>query len=405
MTQFCERCRRANPREATYCYHDGILLAGHSADGAGAVGARSFTVPFVFPSGRASRNFNELALACHEDPTAALSVLSSGDLTSFFGGLGRADLAGAARTAAGTADRERGLDELLGRLPGAPLRPARLRVEPATLNLGTLRPGQDRRVELTLRNEGQRLLFGSARCEVPWLCLGEGLAQRRKLFQFFARATLPVCVLGRHLRAFSTPQEAAIQLESNGGAVTVTVRVQVPVQPFPEGVLAGALSPRRLAARAQQAPREAAALIESGAVARWYQVNGWDYPLPAPTPPGIAAVQQLFEVLGLAKPPRVKLSEESVRLRGVPGETIEHVLEVVPQENRPAMAQGSSDQPWLRIGTTAFLGHSACVPLTVGPIPGRPGQVHQARVSITANGNQRFVVHVTLEVVGPTRGE
>ena len=164
-----------------------------------------------------------------------------------------------------------------------------------------------------LCNEGKRLLFGSAVCNAPWLSFGDGPARANKLFQFSDRAVLPVRVLGRNLRALHKVQEAAIRLESSGGAVTVAVRVHVAVKPFAEGVLAGALSPRELAKKAKEAPKEAAGLIESGAVARWYQANGWTYPVPGPGASGLAAVQQLFEALGLVKPPQVELSEEAIQ--------------------------------------------------------------------------------------------
>jgi hypothetical protein len=404
MARTCKQCRRPNPSEAVYCYHDGNLLdsqAGNDPAGASAlnVGGRPFTVPFVLPSGRSCRNFNQLALACHEDPAAALAVLRKGYLESFLGAQGRTDLAGAARAAARATDRERGLDDFLGRLPAQALLPARLHVEPAALDLGTLRPGEDRRCELVLHNEGMRLLVGSAACDdVSWLSLGDGPLVRSKLFQSSGKTILPVRVVGRRLRAYPKPQEAEVRIESSGGTVTVAVRVNVPVQPFPEGVLAGAVSPRRLAEKARDAPREAAALIESGAVARWYQTNGWTYPVQGPAASGTAAVQQLFEALGLVKPPRVELGEDAVLLRGAPGDKVEHVLAVITQENRAAVAHGSSDQSWLEVGRPVFRGRSAFLPLVVPAVPRSPGHILQARVSVTANGNQHFVVPVTLVV-------
>src|SRR5262249_39358529 len=145
-----------------------------------------------------------------------------------------------------------------------------------------------------------------------WLSLGDGPVVKSKMFQFSGQTVLPLRILGRHLRAYHKPQEAEVRLESNGGSITVMVRVQVPVQPFPGGVRAGALSPRQVAEKAREAPKEAAVLIESGAVARWYRANGWDYPVVGPTASGMAAVQQLFEALGLVKTPRVELSEDAI---------------------------------------------------------------------------------------------
>jgi hypothetical protein len=403
MVQLCKQCRRVNPPEAVYCWHDGVRLE-HRAGGDGVadggaidVGTQPFTAPFVFPSGTRCGNLQQLAEACHREREEIFPLFQEGYLEAFLAAQGRSDLAGAARAAARAADRQRGLDDFLGRLP-ARLAPAKLRVEPAALDFGTVRVGEDRRVELVLRNEGKRLLYGSAVCEADWLCLGDGPPQPRKLFQCSNKMVLPVRILGRRLRALDKPQETTILLESSGGNATIAIRMHVPVQPFPEGVLAGALSPRQLAKKAHEAPREAAILIENGTVARWYEANGWTYPVLGPAASGMAAVQQLFEALGLVKVPAVELSEDAIHLRGLPGEQVEYALAVITRENRAAIAHGSSDQPWLQVGKPIFRGRSAFLPLRVAAVPGRPGETLQAILSVAANGGQRFRVPVTLAV-------
>jgi hypothetical protein len=322
MAQSCKRCRRANPREAVYCYHDGVVLGRPGGDipsdgSAINIGARPFSVPFVFPSGQACFNFQQLALACYQEQPALLELLSKGHLEAFLAGQGRADLASAAHAAARASDRELGAEAFLDCLP-VPLPAAKLSVEPAALDFGTLRIGDDRSASLTLRNEGMRLIYGSACCDVPWLALGASQhpAAAAKVFRFSRDTVLPVRVLGKHLRALDKPQEALIVLECSGGQTIVPVRLFVPVKPFPEGTLAGALSPRQAAHKAKDAPKEAAVLIENGTLARWYQANGWTYPVLGPTATGVAAVQQFLEALGLVKTPHVELSEDVVRLRG-----------------------------------------------------------------------------------------
>jgi hypothetical protein len=411
MARICKRCQRRNPTTANYCYHDGALLEDQPGAGAGAaaaavevrpvdVGAKPFTTPFFFPSGRVCHNFNELALACSQDVTAGLDALRQGFLTAFLSAQGRADLAAAAQTAARTVGL-RGLDEFLGTLPCTVLEPARLRIDRQLIDLGTLTPGEDRRIELLMHNEGMRLLAGSAVCSASsWLALGDKPVVKRKLFQCTDQAMLVIRVQGRYLRSFSKPQEAEVLIESNGGTATVVVRVMVSVQPFSEGVLAGAKTPRQLAEKALAAPKEAALLIENGAVANWYQGNGWTYPVVGPTATGPAAVQQLFEALGLSRPPRVDLSEERIQLSGAPGQMIEYVLAVITQENRPAVAYGSSDQPWLHVGRPVYRGRSVTLPLTVSSVPFQAGATLNASVSVTANGNQRFTVPVTLAIRG-----
>ena len=401
--RLCRQCRRVNPSEAVYCHHDGVHLEGRSDEGTADkrainAGTRPFSVPFVLPSGKECHNFNELALACQADSKGAFELLRTGHLEAFLAAQGRADLARAARSAARATDRLRGLDEFIGRLPATGLKPPKLRVTPAVLDLGTMRLGEEKRCELVLQNDGMRLLSGSASCDATWLSLADAAELRSKLFECTARTTLPVRVVGRELRAFEKPHETQILLDSNGGQVAVTVRVYVPVKPFPEGVLSGALSPREAAHKAREAPKEAGELIQSGALARWYEANGWTYPVLGPTATGVAAVQQWLEALGLVRTPRVDISEDTIRLSGRVGEKIEYSLAVVTQENRAAIAFGTSNQPWLRVGATIFRGRSAFVPLTIAPIPGNPGEVLQAVVSVTANGGQRFTVPVTLQV-------
>jgi hypothetical protein len=398
MPQTCRQCSRLNPSEAAFCFHDGARLPG----GAGAApGPQRFLTPFVFPSGQACATFDELAMACQRNWAEAREMLQEGYLERFFGGLGRGDLARAARETSRFPDPDRALDQFLARLPARTLQPPKLSVQPREVNLGTLRLGEDRHFTLRLENLGMRLLYGTVSCNgCVWLAVGDAPGAPEKVFELADDLVLPVQVRGRNLRARGKPLEGRLVVASNGGTVTVVVRAEVPVRPFPDGVLAGACSPRELTEKARQAPREAGALFESGAVAAWYRANGWSYPVQAPTASGVAAVQQFFEALGLVKPPRMEVSEEAVVLYGEPGERVEHVLAVLTQEQRLAVAHATSDQPWLRVGRTVFRGRVATLPLTVPAVPTRPGETLQARLSITANGNQRFEVPVALMVAG-----
>src|SRR5262249_6862413 len=154
-----------------------------------AAGTAPFLSPFVFPSGRQCRNFDELALACQSDWSDARGLLKQGFFERFFGGLGRADLAQAAREAARFPDNDRGLDQLLGKLPSRVVESPKLFVAPQEVSLGTLKVGEDRRSELHLENRGMRLLFGSITCEdCDWLALGDSPGAPEKLFQFGAEA-------------------------------------------------------------------------------------------------------------------------------------------------------------------------------------------------------------------------
>src|SRR5262249_53460287 len=152
-----------------------------------------------------------------------------------------------------------------------------------------------------------------------------------------------VKVHGDRLRAQARPLEAKLVVESNGGTFTVTVRAEVPVKPFPLGPFAGARSIREVAQKSQAHPKEAAPLFESGEGEQWYADNGWTSPVTIPTMSGLAALQQFFEALGMARAPRVGISATELALEGNPGEKLRCSLEVKSQEKKPVYAHATSN--------------------------------------------------------------
>jgi hypothetical protein len=402
MILTCPRCSRSNPPEALFCFHDGVAL-GDPSRRAGRVdpARRRFPMPFVFPTGKACNTFDELALACLDHWKEARDLLEHGVFASFLAGLGRGDLSSAAREAARHPDRDRGLDQLLASLPAQVIQPPKLVVEPGQLNLGAMRPGQDGRFDLRLANQGMGLLTGTLSCEdCPWLTLGDAGA-KKKLFQCLNELSIVVRVQGKFLRAANRPLEARLVVESSGGPGVVNVTVGVPILPFPEGVLAGALTPRQVAEKALAHPREAGPLFAGGAVARWYQGNGWVYPVQEPAASGVAAVQQFFEALGIAKPPKVGINVVDIDLEGAGGDLVRTSFQLVAQEKRPVYAHAVSNQPWLEVLEVVLDGRTATINLRVASVPDRPGETLHARVVVTANGRQRFVVPVRLHVTAP----
>lgn len=401
MVQTCSKCSRANPSDAVYCYFDGFVLGGHSRNGGPvAVGAQMFGHPFVFPSGRQCRSFDELALACQDEWTGARDLLCQGYLEKFFGGLGRVDLAMAAKAAAKFPDSDRGLDQLLEKLPTNVLDEPRLILETQEINLGVLQIGAEREFQLRMENQGMRLIHGTVTSvDSPWLILGDG-AGGQKHFQFQHDLALPVRVRADKLRANAKPLEAHLEVESNGGSFIVLVRAQVPVKPFPSGALAGAKSPRQAAEKAKAHPKEAAVLFENGAVSDWYKSNGWTYPVQGPAASGLGAIQQFFEALGLTPPPKVEASTSRIELSGSPGEQLRYTVEVKSQEKRPVYAHGTSNQPWLEVSRAKLNGRVASINLSVPSVPNKEGETLTAKLVVVSNGNQRFVIPVTLQVGG-----
>ena len=397
MALVCAQCSRVNPPEAAYCYHDGAALAGR-AGGPINPGAAAFPSPFVFPNGQSCRNFDQLAMTCQQNWAAALDLLKQGFLATFFGGLGRVDLAVAAQEAAKFPDPDRGLDQLLGKLPSQVVEAPKLHAEPSEINLGRLKIGDDRTIDLHLRNAGMRLLYGSVASDARWLSFGDAPGQPQKVFQFGEEMVIPVQVRGQHLRAGIRPLEGQLVIDSNGGAVTVSVRAEIPVTPFKGGDFDGAVTPRQIAEKAKAHPKETAAYFEDGRVAAWFQSNGWTYPVQGPPMSGMGAVQQFFEALGVAKPPSVQVKPGAFQFEGMPDKVFEVKLEVTSAEKKVVYGWATSDRPWVAVGKTKLTGRTAVIPLTI-TLPNRKG-TQQANLTVVGNGQQRFIVPVTVAVIG-----
>src|SRR5262249_47414534 len=231
----CRHCQRVNPPQALYCYHDGVALDGAGARGPIAAGSQPFHAPFVFPSGRAARSFDELVLACEDDWEGAKEVVQKGYLEGFLGALGRAELAEAARRAGRAPDRDRALDDFLNKLPNSARAPAKLQVQPLEMNLGQLACGSDPRLTPEIGNRGVGLLYGSRSAPgTPWLPVGDATGASRNLFDCRHETPVTVQIVGKALRAGTQPLKGKLLVETNGGTAEIPVGVQVPVTPFPD---------------------------------------------------------------------------------------------------------------------------------------------------------------------------
>ncbi len=402
MSLVCGQCARVNPAEASYCYHDGAALAGRSSGPINA-GSAPFANQFVFPNGQACRNFDQLALACQQNWSAAVDLLKQGYLGSFFGGMGRIDLATAAQEAAKFPDLDRGLDQLLAKLPSQAVQEPKLQAEPSEINLGQIKLNENRATELHLTNLGMRLLYGTVTSDCKWLTLGDAPGHPEKLFQFGSDAILPVQVRGQYLRAGSKPVEGHLIVDSNGGTVNVTVKADVPITPYAGGLFAGAVTPRQIAEKAKANPKAAGPAFENGEVAAWYAVNGWAYPVQGPTMSGMGSIQQFFEALGVAKAPKVEISPKSLDLQGAVGQTVEATIEVTTTEKKVVYGWATCDQPGVEVGKTKLTGKTAIIPITIR-IPSPCPPTFQATLQVVGNGNQKRTVPLNVTVAGGKAG-
>ena len=329
-----------------------------------------------------STNWPWRAITCGKSARAA----QGRHLVHLLRGHGALDLSTAARQAAKEVDLDRGLSQFIDRFPPIPSSFARHGcVSARAVKLGQL-PGTDYVFDLVIRSEGMLLLHGTVssisigwssasrwttcRPELPEsACLPEvaELAEHRPLQQLFQTrhgCMIPVLVRGSKLRAGVKPLRGDILLDTNGGALAVPVRADIPVRPFPKGSganesLAGVRTPRELAVKAKACPKEAGVLFEQGAVKAWYASNGWTYPIQGSDGMGAGAVQQFFEVLGLTKPPRLEIDTGFLMFRGKIGES--HVTRVC--DFRTQDAKPSSRTP----------GQSGLGEARPGQIPGQQG--------------------------------
>lgn len=404
MPLVCRRCAHVNPDEAYYCHHDGCALDGRvAAADQGPPGARPFASPFHFPSGLACRSFDELVLACERHWDDAHQVIRDGYLDGFLGGIGRADLAQAARLIARAPDPDRALDEFLCKLPSTLREAPALSVRPGevSLEIGARDRARETSFQIALTNRGMGLVYGCITSDCPWLNFGAG---PEKIVQFRNEVSVTVHVDTSRLRVGSQPQVGQIHIETNAGAHIVTVQALVPVVPFPTGVLAGARTPRDLVSMSRFNAAAAAPLFENGTVAQWYRDNGMTYPVLGPAMTGVHAIQQFYEALGVAQAPQVQLATPCVVLAGAVGSSLTAEIALASPEQKSVYAYAASNLPWLVIGPPLLERNSARIPLRVPSVPDRAGELLQGQVEVATNGNQRFVVEVTLNVLpGVTR--
>ena len=392
--QICPRCQHVNPGEAVFCYYDGVAL-GHG-------GAFTATLPqeFVFKSGRRCRSFEELVQTCYQEWDEARGLLHTGEFTRFLTRAGRADLARSAQEAQSQADPDIALANFLRSLPASQTQQPRLELNPRRLMLGVLRIGETRQVKITLTNSSQGVLQGKLIVNGgTWLTVEGGDPARCAI-----RTNRDQVVTLRIRTAGLVPQtySASLTVITNGGVAEVPVRLDLTAVPFYQGPFKGASTPREMAERMRKHPKAAAPLLENGEVARWFTTNGWAYPVAGPPAPGVAAVQQFFECMGLSKPPPLHLSETVFNYRIEPPQRQHGQVTLRTTAKKWVYAQADSDKPWLRVTTpTAGGPQQARFVFEIDSSLMEENQVHQGTVQLIANAGQKLSVRVVVEVRRP----
>ncbi|NBT63476.1 MAG: hypothetical protein EBT02_17100, partial [Planctomycetia bacterium] len=300
-------------------------------------------------------------------------------------------------------DADLGLDDLINCLPVSINLKPELQTEIERINLGILKPGDDRDLYIQLKNTGLGMIKGSAVINCPdfWITLGDGSGTNQKSLHFINEFKLHIRIQGKRLRASDKPLNAKIMIETNGGSREVLITAEVPVLPFSKGCLAGAISPRKLASLAKVNPKDAGKLFEDNSVQDWYKSNGWTYPVPGPAASGVAAVQQFFEALGLVEAPQVFLEPRSHECSGYPGAKINLTFTVFSSEKRHVYAHATNtpDAPWIICKPTDSEKNRAVISVEV-IIPDSPPSQVEGRINIFSNGGKVFRPRIYLSILG-----
>jgi hypothetical protein len=394
--QNCPRCRRANPELAVYCYYDGFELRAPT-DGT------AFRMPseFVFPSGRRCRTYDDLAQACQEEWASARDLLHQGTFGKFFGSCGRADLVRAAQDANAQGSADAALATFLASLPGVRTATPRLDLNPRRLLLGSLLAGETRQLPVTITNTGQGTLQGTASVTEgqDLVSLGDGRAVFEVPVDTPRQQQLTLYLNTRGLPA-NQSHGAKLTVVTNGGVAEVPLRLELVARPFPTAPFQGVKAQRELAERMRQQPKAAVPLLENNEIQRWFEVNGWTYPVSGPEVHGVAAVQQFFEAMGLSKPPVVQVSSTEVRLRCRYPDSARYQLTLSTAAKKWVYAAISSDSAWLKIPQPQASGPKEATFLLEVDSSRMTTTHGEGKVKIVTNGGIALEVKVIADVTG-----
>ncbi len=398
----CTRCHRANPEEAYYCYFDGAELRPGQVRA-----AHRLPQEFVFPSGRCCQTFDELAQACQEEWAQARELLVKGVFSKHFQSVGRLDLMRAAEDAKNEPNADIGLTTFLTALPGVRTQTPKLDLHPRRFLLGSILVNEQKTVSLTIQNQGQGCLQGTVSITEgqDWLSFEVDKPRHESSVQTFRDQPITLHVHPRGIPA-NQSYGGKLTVVTNGGVVEVPLRMDMVAKPFPKAPLQGARNPQELADRIRMKPKLTVPLLESGEVKEWFRTNGWTYPVQGPEIKGVGGVQQLFEGMGLSKPPTVKATQDEISIRGTYPEKSHAEFGLQTSAKKWIYAEVTTTTPWLKVSTPRVSGPQQ---VTIGievETRGWTGERKQTgEVKAVANGGQVLRVAVHAEVAKLPRAE
>jgi hypothetical protein len=386
------------PDKAGYCAFDGTMLrqgGAQAADG-------QMLQEFFFPSGRRCRTFDELAQGCHAEWDEAKQLLREGTFANFLAGIGRADLAKLAREAQGMPDLDKGLTSFVGGLPATAGQGPKLGLSPRRLVVGPIRVGEQKPVQITVQNEGRGLLQGTITVAEgdAWLQIMEGEGPRQATIKANRDQVVRLLVNTQALNANQNYSGKLVAV-TNGGVAELPIRLDLVTRPFSRPPYTGAATPQELARKFRDNPRPAVELFENGEIARWFASNGWAYPIVGSPAPGLAAVQQYFEELGLARAPQVLLVQNEFRLQATPQGSCGFRIDLRSPARKVVYARAECSVPWLRLSEANVAGQGqTSLDVEVQTAYLTEDREYPAVVKVVANAGQTFMVQVRVLMSG-----
>jgi hypothetical protein len=192
---------------------------------------------------------------------------------------------------------------------------------------------------------------------------------------------------------------------SNGGVAEVPIRLDLAARPFGRVPYQGATTPHELARKMRDQPHPAVPMLESGEIARWFESNGWAYPISGATAPGLASVQQFFEELGLARAPQIAISQEEFRLSCRPPDVRHEQVIIRSPARKLVYGRAESDAAWLKVTTPGVSGQvQAAIDFTIDSGLMGEDRLWEGTLKVVANAGQTFHVRVLVDVTGNKKG-
>jgi len=140
-------------------------------------------------------------------------------------------------------------------------------------------------------------------------------------------------------------------------------------------------------------------LLENGEIGRWFEANGWNYPVRGIPANGVAGVQQFFESMGLSKPPTVQLSQTEVLHTCKFPQSARGQVVLQTSSKKWVYASVESDAAWLKVLTPAVSGpQQAQIGYEIDVLLVPPDKTAEGHLAVRANSDQKLTLRVAVQV-------